>query len=162
MDIVLRESDRLNETIRSFLAYARPQRSARRDSMCGRSSPTPRGCSRTTPRSTTATIVVTCPPTPVVIPRRRSADPPDRLEPRDQRLARDAERRRAAAARSRRIKRGRRRGDVVIAVQDEGVGIAPEEIDGIFQPFRGGSQAAPGWGCRSSIASPATTAAKSR
>ena len=26
MDIVLRESDRLNETIRSFLAYARPQR----------------------------------------------------------------------------------------------------------------------------------------
>ena len=28
MDIVLRESDRLNDTIRSFLAYARPQRSA--------------------------------------------------------------------------------------------------------------------------------------
>ena len=28
MDIVLRESDRLNETIRSFLAYAKPQRSA--------------------------------------------------------------------------------------------------------------------------------------
>ena len=25
MDIVLRESDRLNQTIRSFLAYARPQ-----------------------------------------------------------------------------------------------------------------------------------------
>ncbi len=28
MDIVLRESERLNDTIRSFLAYARPQRSA--------------------------------------------------------------------------------------------------------------------------------------
>ena len=28
MDIVLRESDRLNETIRSFLAYAKPQRQA--------------------------------------------------------------------------------------------------------------------------------------
>ena len=27
MDIVLRESERLNDTIRSFLAYARPQRS---------------------------------------------------------------------------------------------------------------------------------------
>ena len=26
MDIVLRESERLNETIRSFLAFARPQR----------------------------------------------------------------------------------------------------------------------------------------
>src|SRR5690606_27593567 len=29
MDIVLRESDRLNETIRSFLAYARPQAGVR-------------------------------------------------------------------------------------------------------------------------------------
>jgi signal transduction histidine kinase len=27
---------------------------------------------------------------------------------------------------------------VVIGVSDEGVGIAPEELDGIFQPFRGG------------------------
>ncbi len=30
-----------------------------------------------------------------------------------------------------------RPGEVVISVQDEGVGIAPEDIDGIFQPFRG-------------------------
>ena len=30
MDIVLRESKRLNDTIRSFLAYARPQRSGGR------------------------------------------------------------------------------------------------------------------------------------
>jgi signal transduction histidine kinase len=29
-------------------------------------------------------------------------------------------------------------GHVVIAVRDQGVGIAPEEMDGIFQPFRGG------------------------
>jgi len=28
--------------------------------------------------------------------------------------------------------------EAVIAVQDDGVGIAPEELDGIFQPFRGG------------------------
>ena len=30
MDIVIRESERLNETIRSFLAYAKPQRQAMR------------------------------------------------------------------------------------------------------------------------------------
>jgi signal transduction histidine kinase len=33
---------------------------------------------------------------------------------------------------------GRGAPEAVIAVQDEGVGIAPEELDGIFQPFRGG------------------------
>src|SRR4029078_4183206 len=27
---------------------------------------------------------------------------------------------------------------VVIAVQDEGIGIPPEELDGLFQPFHGG------------------------
>ena len=34
--------------------------------------------------------------------------------------------------------RGDDQGRVVIAVRDHGVGIAPEEMDGIFQPFRGG------------------------
>jgi signal transduction histidine kinase len=33
---------------------------------------------------------------------------------------------------------GARPGAVLLAVEDEGVGIAPEELDGIFQPFRGG------------------------
>jgi signal transduction histidine kinase len=33
---------------------------------------------------------------------------------------------------------GSRPGAVLLAVEDEGVGIAPEELDGIFQPFRGG------------------------
>ena len=47
MDIVLRESERLNDTIRSFLAYARPQRQAMRGSTSRGSSPTRRGCSRT-------------------------------------------------------------------------------------------------------------------
>ena len=28
--------------------------------------------------------------------------------------------------------------ELILGVDDEGVGIAPEDIDGIFQPFRGG------------------------
>ena len=28
-------------------------------------------------------------------------------------------------------------GDVILSVQDQGVGIPPEELDGILQPFRG-------------------------
>ena len=33
-----------------------------------------------------------------------------------------------------------------ISVSDEGVGIAPEELDGIFQPFRGGFSRGTGLG----------------
>ena len=101
MDIVLRESDRLNETIRSFLAFARPQRAA----VARRRRPPDRhrhgaAARRTTPSVTDAhAIVVDVPAEPVVLPRRRGADPPDRLEPGDQRAARDARRRPAAAAR---------------------------------------------------------------
>ena len=67
MDIVLRESDRLNETIRSFLAYARPQRlSTTRGWTCGRSSPTPRRCCRTTPSCSDAhQIAIDVPDEPV-------------------------------------------------------------------------------------------------
>jgi signal transduction histidine kinase len=36
--------------------------------------------------------------------------------------------------------------EMVIAVKDEGVGIASEEIDGIFQPFRGAFQRGTGLG----------------
>jgi signal transduction histidine kinase len=35
---------------------------------------------------------------------------------------------------------------LVISVSDEGVGIAPEELDGIFQPFRGGFSRGTGLG----------------
>ena len=48
MDIVLRESERLNDTIRSFLAYARPQRQAMsRVDVAPRDHRRRDGCSRT-------------------------------------------------------------------------------------------------------------------
>jgi len=36
--------------------------------------------------------------------------------------------------------------EVVLSVQDQGVGIAPEDVDGIFQPFRGGFSRGTGLG----------------
>ena len=96
MDIVLKESERLNQTIKSFLAYARPQRFSlqrldlrpivQETAMLLRNSteverpPQHRGAAGRRARDGR---------------RRRRADPPDHLEPRDQRLARDARRRHA-------------------------------------------------------------------
>src|SRR4029453_5473014 len=37
-------------------------------------------------------------------------------------------------------------GEMFIRVEDQGVGIAPEELDGIFQPFRGGFERGTGPG----------------
>jgi two-component system sensor histidine kinase PilS (NtrC family) len=133
MDIVLRESERLNETIRSFLAYARPQRIS-----------TTRLDLRQVVRDT-ATLL------------RNSAEfgeahdirldlPPDdvwyeadesqirqivwnlatnglRAMPRGGCLTMSAGRNGAD-------------GDVVFAVRDEGTGIRPEDLDQLFQPFR--------------------------
>ena len=67
---------------------------------------------------------------------RRGPDPPDHLEPRHQRPAGDARRRHAAPERAREDATAAGR-VAVLQVEDEGVGIAPEEVDAIFQPFRG-------------------------
>jgi signal transduction histidine kinase len=37
-------------------------------------------------------------------------------------------------------------GEVTVAVKDDGVGIAPEDMDNIFQPFRGGFRGGTGLG----------------
>ena len=56
MDIVLKESDRLNQTIKSFLAYAAPAAGAvRRGSICGRWSTRPRCCCGTARMSASGT-----------------------------------------------------------------------------------------------------------
>jgi hypothetical protein len=51
---------------------------------------------------------------------------------------------------------------VVIMVQDEGIGIAPDELEGLFQPFHGGFAQGAASGSPSSIASSRTTTARFR
>jgi two-component system sensor histidine kinase PilS (NtrC family) len=136
MDIVLRESERLNQTIGSFLAYARPQRSA-----------LSRVDVRTVMQDTAALlrnssevranhgIEVDVPEVPVWY----EADE-NQLRQIVWNLATNGLRampdggRLALAARFETSESGR--GDLVITVEDQGCGIPPEELDSIFQPFR--------------------------
>ena len=153
MDIVLRESERLNDTIRSFLAYARPQRSAlaRLDvrkvlqdtAILLRNSAEVRSDHVDRRR---------VPAEPGLVRSRRESDSTDRLEPRHERAARDVQGRASAADRRRRTGA---EGDewVVLAVQDEGCGIAPEDLDSIFQPFRSSFERGQALGSRSCTAS---------
>ena len=135
MDIVLRESERLNTTIRSFLAYARPQRFqiARFDvrralndaALLLRNSAEvgeahvidvdvpPRASSGTRPtKGRSSRLSGTSPPTASArCPRAGGCASPPRLEPSSD--------------------------GVVLTVQDEGIGIPAEELDSLFQPFHG-------------------------
>ena len=88
MDIVLRESERLNETIRSFLAYARPQRQSM-PHMDVRQviTDTATLLQNSSERSEMHKIAVNVPGDSGVAAGRRGTDPADRLEPRDQRAA---------------------------------------------------------------------------
>jgi two-component system, NtrC family, sensor histidine kinase PilS len=133
MDIVLRESDRLNDTIRSFLAFARPQRNALVELDLRRAvTDTARLIENNAEVTAKHAVVVEVPPDPVIF---RADEAQIRqiawnLATNGLRAMPDGGTLRLT------LRRGE--SDVVIAVQDEGVGIAPEELDGIFQPFRGG------------------------
>ena len=139
MDIVLRESERLNETIRSFLAYARPQRHAA----------VPMDVRQVV--TDTATLLQNS--SELSEAHRIEVDVPDRdvayqadegqirqivwnLATNGLRAMPNGGRLRLSVRRTEPDASGVA-GEVVIAVQDEGVGIPPEELDGIFQPFRG-------------------------
>jgi signal transduction histidine kinase len=142
MDIVLRESERLNDTIRSFLAYARPQRFsiARLDVrrvlndaalLLRNSSEVREG----------HVIEVEVPSSEVAF----EADENQirqivwNLATNGLRAMRNGGRLRLGA----RVEAlpgttlGGRHESVVLEVADEGVGIPAEELDAIFQPFRG-------------------------
>jgi two-component system sensor histidine kinase PilS (NtrC family) len=135
MDIVLRESDRLNETIRSFLAFAKPQRTATADlDLRQIVSDAARLLANNNDVTDRHAIAVDVPNEPVVFRGDEAqirqivwnlATNGLRAMPDGGELRLGA-RREAAAS------------EVVIVVSDEGVGIAPEDMDGIFQPFRGG------------------------
>jgi two-component system, NtrC family, sensor histidine kinase PilS len=142
MDIVLRESTRLNETIRGFLAYARPQRTGLvRLDLAKTLSDTALLLRNSADVKPEHRIEVQTPPGPIwydadenqirqilwnlATNGLRAMPSGGRL-----RLATSAEPAPHGDA-------GARGGAVVLEVEDEGVGIPPEELDGIFQPFHG-------------------------
>jgi len=139
MDIVLRESERLNETIRSFLAYARPQRAALVDVDVRRVLTDTAALLQNNAELVDGhSIVVDAPADPLVY---RADDAQVRqivwnLATNGLRAMPNGGELRLSVRRD--GGRGDDQGRVVIAVRDHGVGIAPEEMDGIFQPFRGG------------------------
>ena len=136
MDIVLRESERLNQTIGSFLAYARPQRAAasRLDlrSVVADAAALLRNSAEV---RDTHRLEVEVPSEPVWY----EADE-NQMRQIIWNLATNGLRamkgggRLVLSAASQRDAAGRP--EVVLAVQDEGCGIPADEIDSIFQPFR--------------------------
>ena len=139
MDIVLRESDRLNDTIRSFLAYARPQRQANAPVDVGRIVTDAGRLLENSPElNAKHRVAIQAPATPVWLNADESqirqivwnlATNGLRAMPNGGTLTLSARRRDGGSQDP---------DEVVIDVADEGTGIAAEDLDGIFQPFRAG------------------------
>lgn len=135
MDIVLRESERLNDTIRSFLAYARPQKfSVIRLDVGKVVQDTARLLRNSAEAGETHVIDVHVPPQPVLYDADESqirqivwniASNGLRAMPRGGRLLLSVDRDLASGHE-----------EVLLSVKDEGRGIPPQELDNIFQPFR--------------------------
>ena len=135
MDIVLRESERLNTTIRSFLAYARPQRfQIARFDVRRALNDTALLLRNSAEVLEGHEIDVDVPADRAVVRGRRRADQADRLEPGHQRPARDARRRPAAARRRVRALVGGRRADRAATTASAS---RPRSSTRCFQPFHG-------------------------
>ena len=134
MDIVLRESERLNDTIRSFLAYARPQRQAMtRFDLRQVITDTARLLENSPELQETHEIAVDVPSTGVSF----HADE-GQIRQIVWNLATNGLRAMpSGGCLTLSVSNDSDESHVCIAVSDEGVGIAPDELDGIFQPFRG-------------------------
>jgi two-component system sensor histidine kinase PilS (NtrC family) len=147
MDIVLRESERLNDTIRSFLAYARPQsREASRHDIRGVLNDTATLLRNNVELREDHEVVVDAPDEPVWY----FADE-NQIRQIVWNLATNGLRAMPSGGRLRmsvaaELKPNASEPGAVIRVEDQGVGIAPAEIDRIFQPFRGGFRGGTGLG----------------
>jgi two-component system sensor histidine kinase PilS (NtrC family) len=135
MDIVLKESERLNQTIKSFLAYARPQRfSPQKLDLRPIVHETAMLLRNSTDIADTHRIEVEQSDTPVMIDA-------DEAQIRQiiWNLATNGLRAMPEGGTLRLIAVHEVAGSelAVLRVEDEGVGIPPEEVDTIFQPFRG-------------------------
>jgi two-component system sensor histidine kinase PilS (NtrC family) len=144
MDIVIRESERLNETIRSFLAYARPQRQSMRHMDVRQViTDTATLLHNSAERSESHRIAVDVPGQPVML----QADE-GQIRQIVWNLATNGLRAMPSGG-TLTLAVTPPAGEaphVVISVSDEGVGIAPEDLEGIFQPFRGSFERGTGLG----------------
>jgi len=135
MDIVLRESARLNDTIRSFLAYARPQKFAvARLDLAKVVHDTVVLIRNSDEVRDTHTVDVQVPAEPVWF----EADE-NQIRQVVWNIASNGLRAMTGGGRlllSVETGTANEREEVVLGVQDNGRGIPAEEIDGIFQPFR--------------------------
>jgi two-component system sensor histidine kinase PilS (NtrC family) len=145
MDIVLRESERLNDTIRSFLAYARPQKFAVAQlDLCKVVNDAATLLRNSSEARDTHTVDVNVPPRPVWYEADENqirqivwniASNGLRAMPQGGRLILAVEADHATSDE-----------EVVLSVQDEGRGIPAEELDSIFQPYRSSFERGTGLG----------------
>ncbi len=134
MDIVLRESERLNTTIGSFLAYARPQRFAVSRHDVRRALNDAALLLRNSAEVQEGHVI------DVDVPASELWYEADEGQIKQivWNLASNGLRAMPTGGRLKLIGGYDESADgVVITVQDEGIGIQPEELDGLFQPFHG-------------------------
>jgi two-component system sensor histidine kinase PilS (NtrC family) len=133
MDIVLRESERLNTTIRSFLDYARPRKFAITQLDLRRAlNDTALLLRNSADLHPQHQIEVDVPAEPIVY----EADE-NQIKQILWNLATNGLRAMPDGGSLRLSASASPGGGAALSVRDEGIGIPPEELDGLFQPFKG-------------------------